>query len=333
MDDGPKISFLPFETINWMNKRRPGLLDSSKAASLVTPSRAIQLKQIFQGLDFDGSGEISLEEMQDAITYVGELDPGIDADKINKFFVSMDADGNGVIDFGEFIAAMSLDKGDGGAERNQRMQNAFFNFANNHRRKTLIDSIEDKSRESIDRYKEFSKLFEFDLPKERAPGSLAEELIRAKTDAISDKEAISKDQWIARQKEFDRSRRAQVHFDTFKKRDRAFGDGSLNKLIKTIDLPGIDSEYEKTFARNAHKTLANRMSKYMLNDKHTNIPPIEILKRDMSSSSIKLQSMKLARKMKNEQRANVTNIPPTSIRTLASIKAKKFLKKEMKVPQ
>jgi hypothetical protein len=69
-----KMSYLDPNTIAWMNKRRPGAGAGGRAQALITPSRALQLRQIFKGLDFDGSGEISLEEMSDALVYVGEED-------------------------------------------------------------------------------------------------------------------------------------------------------------------------------------------------------------------------------------------------------------------
>ena len=90
------VSFLDPRTIAWLNKRRP---KASHSTPLVTPTRARQLKTIFDGLDFDRSGGVSLEEMTEAIDYVAAADPTFqNAEGIKAYFKSMDVDGNGIID-------------------------------------------------------------------------------------------------------------------------------------------------------------------------------------------------------------------------------------------
>jgi hypothetical protein len=91
--------------IRWMAKRKPSA--STSAKSFIPPSRVLQLHSIFKGLDFDGSGEISLEELKDAIKYVSTSNTGTgpplikDPEGIANLFQSMDIDGNGVVDFEE----------------------------------------------------------------------------------------------------------------------------------------------------------------------------------------------------------------------------------------
>ena len=330
MDDGPTISFLPFETINWMNKRRPGHMDASKAGSLVAPSRAIQLKAIFRGLDFDSSGEISLEEMEDAIKYVGEIDPSIDAKKINAFFREMDADGNGSIDFGEFLAGMSITKSDDDAdstsasERSDKMQQAFFMFANNHRRKQLLDYIDNDEIDMVERFKEFSKLFEFQFMTEKVPATLEEELLRAKKDAARDKKAISSHVRVARKMEFERSRKASLYFDMQRKRKFDFSRGSFNNLIRICDVPKnkIDD-----FSYDAHNILNKRMGKYLLNDIQTKIPPLESINPKISKN-LRLNSIANTQKLRQLHQKHST-MPPISIRSQANTKMKKFKRRSI----
>lgn len=68
------VSFLSPEAIKWMNKRKPSARHSTTAHIL--PSRAIQLKEIFKGLDFDGSGSIDIHELKEAVEYVANSEAG-----------------------------------------------------------------------------------------------------------------------------------------------------------------------------------------------------------------------------------------------------------------
>lgn len=69
------ISFLSPDAIRWMNKRKPSASHSTTAH--VTPSRALELRQIFKGLDFDNSGSIDIEELQEAVEYIASTDKGV----------------------------------------------------------------------------------------------------------------------------------------------------------------------------------------------------------------------------------------------------------------
>ena len=57
-----------------------------------------------------------MEEMEEAIFYVSKKDPGsiTQPREIINFFRTMDVDGNGIIDFNEFLMAMSLESSAGG---------------------------------------------------------------------------------------------------------------------------------------------------------------------------------------------------------------------------
>ena len=153
------VSFLSPHAINWMNKRRPRVVSGLVQQSHLTFAKALLYREIFKGLDFDGSGGISLEEMDEAIKYVRKHEPGcVERPKeIISFFRRMDVDGNGVIDFNEFLMAMSLEKSDAA---NEGIQKAFQSFASMHRRRNVLDKLSNNEIYDIDKYIEFLSLFE-----------------------------------------------------------------------------------------------------------------------------------------------------------------------------
>jgi len=62
------VSFLDPYSIQWMNRHRPLGGVTNGGASLMahlTPAQALNYREIFNNLDFDGSGGISLEEMEE----------------------------------------------------------------------------------------------------------------------------------------------------------------------------------------------------------------------------------------------------------------------------
>jgi len=63
------------------------------------PNEMVELKKIFQELDRDGSGSISLDELQ------GGLGERENAEQLLAILQAADTDGNGVINYTEFLAA------------------------------------------------------------------------------------------------------------------------------------------------------------------------------------------------------------------------------------
>lgn len=63
------------------------------------PNDIIELKKIFTELDRDGSGSITLEELE---TGLGERE---NAEELLRILQAADTDGNGSINYTEFIAA------------------------------------------------------------------------------------------------------------------------------------------------------------------------------------------------------------------------------------
>ena len=153
------VSFLSSDAINWMNKRRPRVVNGLAQQSHLTPAKALQYQEIFEGLDFDGSGGISLKEMEEAIKYVNKHQLGCvnRPREIMDFFRRMDVDGNGVIDFSEFLMAMSLENS---VNAKDGMQKAFLSFATMHRRRNVLDRLTNNKVRDTEKYREFLTLFD-----------------------------------------------------------------------------------------------------------------------------------------------------------------------------
>ena len=64
------FSYLSADAVRWIQKHRPTA--STSAKNFIPPQRVLQLRAIFRGLDFDGSGEIDLQELKDAVKYVAQ---------------------------------------------------------------------------------------------------------------------------------------------------------------------------------------------------------------------------------------------------------------------
>ena len=65
-------------------------------------------------------------------------------------------DGNGIIDFNEFLMAMSLES----SAADEKLQKAFHSFASMHRRRNIIDLLRDEKVPDHSKYHEFLTLFQ-----------------------------------------------------------------------------------------------------------------------------------------------------------------------------
>ena len=68
------FTYLSGDAVRWMQKRKPAA--DSNAKNFIPPMRVLQLRSIFRGLDFDGSGEIDIDELKDAVKFVANADTG-----------------------------------------------------------------------------------------------------------------------------------------------------------------------------------------------------------------------------------------------------------------
>ena len=234
------FSFMSGEQIRWMSKRKP----SGKTAikPFVPPSRVIQLRSIFKGLDIDGSGEISLQELKDAVRYVAQAKTGSgpplikDPEAIAALFESMDIDGNGVVDFEEFVLGMTAPTTDGGPSVKDinALQAAFYDFANQHRRTMIVDKLKDTSIPASVRYDEFRKLYAIKFLRDDDSGALTlEDKIKyAEKEAAAEKSQMAAASNVIRRKEVMRARAASIAFHERHRLEHPVKDGPYPAALK-----------------------------------------------------------------------------------------------------
>lgn len=102
------VSDLPTHTLKWIKKRRSMDTDTKVVLS---PHGERQLRGMFNSLDINKSGTISLTELTEAIEYVQTKTKGtrgLEAfQNIAGVFAAMDDNGDGTIDFNEFTHGMT----------------------------------------------------------------------------------------------------------------------------------------------------------------------------------------------------------------------------------
>lgn len=291
------VSFLPPDTIAWMNKHKP-LAGVTAKQSHLTPAKALHYREIFRGLDFDGSGSISLEEMEEAIQYVGKAEPECvrHPEEINKFFRSMDVDGNGIIDLSEFLMAMSLEESDA----NDKMQTAFFNFAKMHRRQKVNEYLADKSIEDSKKYREFLTLFTVKETTDKAPASVEEQCRIYRKQAMLDKKNLGKHLIELRKNELARANSALLHLSIENKKDDMY---SIDRLVKDSNLP---PDQENSVNKKSRHLLASKLTKFKLLKGDTFTPV-----STRTSTSLTMEASRMLQKMKSDM-FNITSKPKLS---------------------
>ena len=89
----------PFKNYAHSNKLRKAVL--TYIASRLSEEEIKKIKAIFQSIDVDNDGKLSLEEMKKAVS----LTDGMKIEDIEKLFKSIDTDNSGNIEYTEFISA------------------------------------------------------------------------------------------------------------------------------------------------------------------------------------------------------------------------------------
>jgi Ca2+-binding EF-hand superfamily protein len=62
-----------------------------------------ELREAFKCIDLDGNGFISKEELRKAVRKIMSTDKKISVDDVEAMMIEADQDGNGLIDFDEFV--------------------------------------------------------------------------------------------------------------------------------------------------------------------------------------------------------------------------------------
>jgi len=301
------FSFLSADAVRWIQKHKPTA--SSGTKNFIPPSRVLQLRAIFRGLDFDGSGEIDLNELKDAVKFVASQggEPLFEnPNQLVQIFEDMDIDKNGNVDFDEFLIGMTSEtasKGAGGVS-GARMQNAFFDFANQHRRSTISDRIEDDSLGSMERYNELRKLYNMKYLKDEPKDCTTDEMIsKMKAEAIQQKAEMNKVASKYRKAEINRARAAHIYFNEEQpgKGHPDYGGEETKKINKSAvataltNLTGEPEEDMKILSK-AGRTVRRNMCNFTLNAADTYTP--SLLTRQ-PSNEIERKIHDLAYKVKN----------------------------------
>lgn len=101
------ISGLGAETLRYIKKRRP---KTTAAKVAMTFHEERQLREIFNGFDYNQSGEVLLDDFHMALEYLRSSSHftrlGGVLDKLEESFVAMDTDGGGEVDFNEVLSLL-----------------------------------------------------------------------------------------------------------------------------------------------------------------------------------------------------------------------------------
>ena len=288
------FTFLTADAVRWMQKRRPAA--DSNAKNFIPPMRVLQLRSIFRGLDFDGSGEIDIDELKDAVKFVANADTGDGPpliekpDEIVQLFESMDIDKNGTVDFDEFLVGMTTSSA-AGAVGSAKMANAFFDFANQHRRQTIVDKINDKHAPTAERYDELRKLYNMKYLKDEPSDATTDDMIKKmQMDAKQQKKEMNAAAEKYRRAELNRARAAAIYFEgdesvPYGKGRSQFqieqkekrGTLSKNAISKSLKNLTGDPVTDNTTLRKVNRKVMKKMCNYTMDDEETFTPSLAVV--------------------------------------------------------
>lgn len=303
-----ETSYLTPDALRWMNKRRIG---GSSSLAHIAPSRALQLRAIFRGLDFDGSGELSLDELKEAVQYVADADDGgaplfHDVAKLHRFFDAMDTDNNGTVDLNEFLVGMTAEGGSKNDKDTLRLQNAFFEFGNKHRHHKIVDKIGDKNLPDIERFLELQKLFSIKYFRpETETSNVADQMKLFMAAVNAEKKELNAEGILMRKKELIRSRASSIYFNT-EKENRS---GLLSSFSsKSLLIPDCVTTITET-----QRKLIKRLQNFSLKNDSTFTPNID--SQPFVGDNIKLRAVLQSQEIKGGiNKVKNVILPPVSIK-------------------
>ena len=288
------FTYLSGDAVRWMQKRRPAA--DSNAKNFIPPMRVLQLRSIFRGLDFDGSGEIDIDELKDAVKFVSDADTGSGPPLIEKpqeiidLFESMDIDKNGTVDFDEFLVGMTTSSASGSIG-SAKMANAFFDFANQHRRQTIVDKINDKKAPTEERYNELRKLYNMKYLKDEPSDATVDDMIKKmQKEAEQQKKDMNAAAEKYRRAELNRARAAAIYFESdefvpagkgrsrfqLEQREKR-GVLSKNAISRSLSNLTGDPVTDNTTLRRVNRKVMARMCNYTMDDEETFTPSLAVV--------------------------------------------------------
>ncbi|XP_019057833.1 PREDICTED: calcium-dependent protein kinase 34 isoform X2 [Tarenaya hassleriana] len=110
-------------------------------AGCLSEEEIMGLKEMFKGMDTDNSGTITLEELRQGLAKQGTR---LSEYEVQQLMEAADADGNGTIDYGEFIAAtMHINR----LDREEHLYSAFQHFDKDNSGYITMEELEQALRE------------------------------------------------------------------------------------------------------------------------------------------------------------------------------------------
>ncbi|KAF3539588.1 hypothetical protein F2Q69_00019035 [Brassica cretica] len=110
-------------------------------AGCLSEEEIMGLKEMFKGMDTDDSGTITLEELRQGLAKQGTR---LSEYEVQQLMEAADADGNGTIDYGEFIAAtMHINR----LDREEHLYSAFQHFDKDNSGYITMEELEQALRE------------------------------------------------------------------------------------------------------------------------------------------------------------------------------------------
>ena len=132
----------------------------------------------------------------------------------------MDIDRNGTVDLKEFLIGMtSQGSGEDGISKQAKLQQAFFDFANKHRRQLIVNRVANERISDLVKLKDLKTLFGIMYFKDEASVETVDEQINRVTEQVKKemRELNTGVQKQFRHKEIVRAREAALFFDAKRK--------------------------------------------------------------------------------------------------------------------
>jgi hypothetical protein len=251
------------------------------------------------------------------------------------FFASMDTNHDGIVDFNDFLVAMTAnpDENDATGQPQQiqtigngltgitNPQDEFFDFATKHRRQKILEFVKLYENNDIEKYHEIKKLFQLSyIPASNTTDlSVTDKLNRIKNELQNRMKELHSEQFVLkRKKEILRAREATLFFEQKHHQYLEQQPSSQHSQIKSFHKKQDQEETEKIANEidlyqheQVEKQIRKRFSQFALHNQHTYTPVLnDVLdSKKKNSTHYFTLAKEEAYKMKNDKYL-VKNIPP-----------------------